>query len=183
MIFTYLSVIKTSGKIQEGSWPYPNHEQDNKSLDQIIEIQEDPIRRTKWGPCFGLMRVMFWPYLLYIYFFVWFESNIHWKATKDQNSCTLWFYIHILWIIFWPCFGHPRAKFRLFLPCLCFYMSEIFIIHAVMFRSFIDELWKAIRKYSFSIQWFEHYLGHFSVIIGPFLFLSMVFLLSLDWNG
>ena len=33
------------------------------SLVTLIQIQEEPIWRTMWGPCFGHKRVIFWPFL------------------------------------------------------------------------------------------------------------------------
>ena len=33
------------------------------SLGTLIMIQEEPIWRTMWGPCFGHERAIFWPFL------------------------------------------------------------------------------------------------------------------------
>ena len=33
------------------------------SLGTLIKIQEEPIWRTMWGPCFGHKRAIFWPFL------------------------------------------------------------------------------------------------------------------------
>ena len=34
------------------------------SVGILIKIQEEPIRMTMCGPCFGHKRVMFWPFLV-----------------------------------------------------------------------------------------------------------------------
>ena len=37
-------------------------------LDTLIKIQEAPIWRTMWGPCFGHKRAIFWPFLGKVYY-------------------------------------------------------------------------------------------------------------------
>ena len=77
----------------------------------MIMIQEEPILKTIWGPCFGHKRAIFWLFLGKV-------------ATGYTQQCKLWLWTSlglliknqekiICRIIWGPCFGHKRAIFWL----------------------------------------------------------------------
>ena len=85
------------------------------SLGTLIMIQEEPIWRTRWGPCFGHKRNIFWQFLGKG------DYGIH-----PTQECEIWYGASLgtlimsqeepIWGTMWgPCLGHNRIIFWLFL--------------------------------------------------------------------
>ena len=83
------------------------------SLDTMIKIQEEPIWRTMWRPCFGHKRTIFWPFLgKGDYGNTQNCEILHGTSLGKMNKIQE----EPVWRTMWgQCFGHKRALFWSFL--------------------------------------------------------------------
>ena len=79
----------------------------------MIKIQEEPIWRTMWGPCFGHKRAIFWPFLGKVatgytqQYEIWHGTSLGTLIEIQEKQ---------IWRTMWgPCFGQKRAIFWPFL--------------------------------------------------------------------
>ena len=93
------------------------------SLGTLIMIQEEPIWRTRWGPCFGHKGAIFWPF--------WEKGTM--EYTED---CEIWHGASLgtlimsqeepIWGTKWgPCFCHRRVIFWPFLELLIHWYLKV----------------------------------------------------------
>ena len=81
------------------------------SLGTLIKIQEEPIWRTMWGPCFGHKRAIFWPFLgkgdYGIHPELWnLALSIPWHMDQDSGRTNLKDRVKTM---FWQLSGHILA--------------------------------------------------------------------------
>ena len=131
------------------------------SLGTLIMIQEEPIWRNRWGPCFGHKGAIFWPFLgkgdYGIHPELW---NLAWSIPGhiDYESG------EPIWGTMWgPCLGHKGVIFWPFLWLLIHWVGKwkpghscrplvlfyIWIISELYARSFIHKT----HFMTFSLLW------------------------------
>ena len=130
----------------------------------FIMIQEEPIWRTMWGPCFGHERVIFWPFLG--------------KGASGYNQqCKIWHKTCLgtllriqkepIWRTMWgSCLGHKRAIFWPFLgKGTREYNQQFEIWHWASLGTWIE-----IQEEKSERQCEDHvWVGLYRVILWPFL--------------